>query len=383
MKSHFWVKQVRALGKSGEKTLDLQRPHDEIWMDRALDLASRGQGCVEPNPMVGAVVLSATGEFLAEGFHQRFGGPHAEVEALQHLGNAAQGGTLYVTLEPCCHHGKTPPCTDMVLKSGVARVVVAMLDPFPKVAGGGVKILRDAGLEVEVGVHGDKAARLNAPYSKRLRTGQPWVIAKWAMTLDGKIATATGESQWISGDESRARVHELRGRVDAILVGGGTVRADDPLLTARPPGPRMAMRVIITNSGDLPTNSKLLSTAREVPVTILTRHPAKVMAWRDAGATVAGMPAPGGLLEAEAILNYLGERGVTNVLVEGGAKLLGSLHDAGAIDETWVFIAPKLFGGPGLNPIAGVGVKMEAVRPALDTSLETLGNDVLIRTRFS
>ena len=198
----------------------------EPWVRRALELAARGRGAVEPNPMVGAVVLDAAGEPAGEGWHRTFGEPHAEVNALAAAGDRARGGTLVVTLEPCCHVGKTPPCTDAVLRSGVRRVVAAMADPFPKVAGGGVKILRDAGLDVHVGLCEAEARRLNAPYLKLLRTGRPWVHLKWAMTLDGKIATRTGDSKWISSDESRAGVHALRGRADAIIVGRGTLVAD-------------------------------------------------------------------------------------------------------------------------------------------------------------
>src|SRR5215217_9762955 len=207
-------------------------------MRHALALAEKGRGFVEPNPMVGAVLLDSAGQLAGEGWHQKFGGPHAEVFALAEAGDRARGGTLVVTLEPCCHHGKTPPCTDAVLKAGIARVVAAMADPFPKVAGGGLAILRGAGVDVSVGLCEVEAVALNAPYLKLLRTGRPWVHAKWAMTLDGKIATRTGDSKWISGEESRRRVHELRGRMDAIVVGRGTVVADDPLLTARPAGPR-------------------------------------------------------------------------------------------------------------------------------------------------
>src|SRR5262245_30652842 len=202
-------------------------------MRHALALAEKGRGYVEPNPMVGAVVLDSAGQFAGEGWHQKFGGPHAEVFALAAAGERARGGTLVVTLEPCCHHGKTPPCTDAVLKAGITRVVAAMSDPFPKVAGGGLAILRNAGVEVHVGLCEPQALALNAPYLKLLRTGRPWVHAKWAMSLDGKLATHTGASMWISGEESRRRVHELRGRMDAIIVGRRTV-ADDPLLTARP-----------------------------------------------------------------------------------------------------------------------------------------------------
>src|SRR5437763_1835513 len=201
------------------------RPDDERWMRHALALAVRGGGAVEPNPMVGAVVLDAHGRPAGEGWHRNFGGRHAEVFALDAAGVAARGGTLYVTLEPCCHHGKTPPCTDAVLRAGVQRVVAAMADPFPQVAGGGLKLLRDAGLDVTVGVCEAEARHLNAPYLKLLRTGRPWVSAKWAMSLDGKIATRTGDSKWISSKASRRRVHELRGRVDAVVVGARTVFA--------------------------------------------------------------------------------------------------------------------------------------------------------------
>src|SRR5438309_708949 len=216
-------------------------------MRQAHALAARGRGFVEPNPLVGAVVLDAAGKLAGEGWHQKSGGPHAEVHALEAAGERARGGTLVVTLEPCCHWGKTPPCTDAILRAGVRRVVAAMADPFPQVAGGGLKVLRDAGLEVRVGLCEREAKRLNAAYLKLLRTGRPWVHAKWAMTLDGKIATGTGESKWITGEAARARVHELRGRMDAIIVGKGTLLADDPLLTARPPGPRPATRVVLTS----------------------------------------------------------------------------------------------------------------------------------------
>src|SRR5829696_4653150 len=226
-------------------------------MTRALGLAGRGRGWVEPNPLVGAVVVR-DGRVVGEGWHQKFGQAHAEVNALNQAGEAARGTTLYVTLEPCNHFGKTPPCTTAVIGAGVRRVVSAMLDPFPQVAGQGASRLREAGIVVEVGVGEAAARQLNAPYLKRLRTGRPWVHAKWAMTLDGKIATRTGRSKWITGEAARRRVHELRGRVDAILVGRGTLVADDPLLTARPPGPRTPARVVLTsNIRGLPTSCQL------------------------------------------------------------------------------------------------------------------------------
>jgi diaminohydroxyphosphoribosylaminopyrimidine deaminase / 5-amino-6-(5-phosphoribosylamino)uracil reductase len=337
----------------------------ERWMRHALALAEKGRGFVEPNPLVGAVVLDHAGQLAGEGWHQKFGGPHAEVFALAAAGERARGGTLVVTLEPCCHHGKTPPCTDAVLKAGVARVVVAMADPFPKVAGGGLAILRDAGIEVQVGLCEADAVAPNAPYLKLLRTGRPWVHAKWAMTLDGKIATRTGDSRWISGEESRRRVHELRGRVDAVIVGRGTVAADDPLLTARPAGARVAARVVVSGSGALPERCQLRATAREVPVIIYTSQPARAAGWADDGAEIVG-PADG-VMSLDSFLADLGRRQFTNVLIEGGAGLLGSALDANAVDEFHVFIAPKLIGGStAAPPVGGTGRELLSDALSLD-----------------
>lgn len=342
-------------------------------MRHALALAENGRGFVEPNPMVGAVVLDSAGQLAGEGWHEKFGGPHAEVFALAAAGDRARGGTLVVTLEPCCHHGKTPPCTDAVLRAGIAGVVVAMADPFPKVAGGGLAILRAAGVEVSVGVCEADAVALNAPYLKLLRTGRPWVHAKWAMTLDGKIATHSGDSKWISGEESRRRVHELRGRVDAILVGAGTVRADDPLLTVRPPGARVPARVVVTRSGKLPEACQLRATARDVPVIVYTANPAALAGWAADGAEVVRAE---GL---DAALADLGARRFTNVLIEGGAGLLGAAFDAGAVDEFHVFIAPKLVGGTGPSPVGGAGLSRMADALALArVSFEPSGADVYL-----
>lgn len=350
------------------------------WMRHALALAARGRGFVEPNPMVGAVVLDVSGEKVGEGWHQKFGGPHAEIHALEQSEEKSRGGTLVVTLEPCCHHGKTPPCTDAILKAGISRVAAAMADPFPKVAGGGLKVLRDAGLEVQVGLFEEEATRLNAAYLKLLRTGRPWVHAKWAMTLDGKIATRTGDSKWISGEESRRGVHDLRGKVDAIIVGRGTVVADDPLLTARPPGPHVPTRVIVSSSGDLPQKCQLLATARDAPVIVYTAkgNEAKLADWSAAGAEVVGLAFSDNALSPLAILNDLGRRRFTHVLVEGGARLLGSFLDANAIDEFHVYIAPKL-AGSGSPPIAGRGIERmaDALRLAEFTS-EPSGEDVYL-----
>jgi diaminohydroxyphosphoribosylaminopyrimidine deaminase/5-amino-6-(5-phosphoribosylamino)uracil reductase len=262
-----------------------------------------------------------------------------------------------------------------------------MADPFPQVAGRGAELLRAAGVTVEVGVGEAEARRLNAPYLKLQATGRPWVIAKWAMTLDGKIATATGHSQWISGEESRRRVHELRGRVDAVIVGGGTVRTDDPLLTARPPGPRTAARVVVSASADLPADCKLLQTVAQAPVMVMTAEPnvGKLAHWRERGCEVIGLPDLAGRANVAALLDELGRRRMTNVLVEGGSGLLGSFLDARAIDEVWAFVTPVLVGGrTALTPGGGDGAATipEGLRLVECESVSS-GEDWLIRGRLT
>ncbi len=354
----------------------------ERWMKEALALAIRGRGHVEPNPLVGAVVLDSACLLAGQGWHQKFGGPHAEIHALEAAGERAKGGTLIVTLEPCCHWGKTPPCTDAVIKSGVKRVIAAMADPFPQVAGGGLQLLKDGGLDVHIGICDDEAKKLNAPYLKLLKTGKPWVHLKWAMTLDGKIATRSGDSRWISCEDSRRRVHELRGCVDAIIVGRGTVFADDPLLTARPPGPRVPARLVITASGDLPERCQLRTTAREVPVIVFTAegNEKKLGGWKADGAEIVGVPRNDNALSLDAILEDLGNRRFTHVLVEGGEGMLGSFVDEGFGDEFHVFVAPKLVGGNnGTSPIGGMGIERvaEAMRLVEFTS-QLSGEDVYL-----
>jgi diaminohydroxyphosphoribosylaminopyrimidine deaminase/5-amino-6-(5-phosphoribosylamino)uracil reductase len=362
-----------------DKPFDLDRWH----MTRALELAAQGRGGAEPNPLVGCVIAHGA-EVIGEGYHRRYGGPHAEVEALQMAGERARGATLYVTLEPCCHWGKTPPCSQAVIKSGVGRVVVAMSDPFPQVAGGGLAELKSAGVEVSVGLLDEAARQLNRPYLKLLATGRPWVIAKWAMTLDGKIATRDGSSQWISSPESRAIVHQLRGRVDAIIVAAGTVRADDPQLTARPTGPRIATRVVVDDRAELSLASQSVRTARETPVLVAVAADAsaeKVAALKQSGCDVfvcAGVDRPARI---DSLLNELGRRRFTNVLVEGGSKLLGGLLDQRQIDEVYAFIAPKLVGGDTApSPIAGVGIGNMAEALRLDSvQVDTIGGDIFLR----
>ncbi len=365
-------------------TMD-QTELDRWHMQRALELAGQGQGYVEPNPMVGCVIVRGA-EIIGEGWHRRFGGPHAEAEALEIAGHRAQGATLYVTLEPCCHQGKTPPCTRGVIEAGVRRVVVAGRDPFPEVAGKGVAELKAAGIDVEVGVLEAEARRLNAPYLKLLATGRPWIIAKWAMTLDGKTATRTGASRWISSPESRKIVHALRGRVDAILVGRGTAQTDDPRLTARPPGPRTALRVVTDTRGSLSSESQLARTARDVPVLIAVGPEAPEADRKrleQAGCEVLACHGETHAARLADLLDELGRRRLTNVLVEGGGRLMGSLLDAGQIDEVHVFIAPKLIGGASAaSPAAGEGAAEVAGAPSLeDAEVRQLGSEVYVRGR--
>ncbi|HBI45071.1 MAG TPA: bifunctional diaminohydroxyphosphoribosylaminopyrimidine deaminase/5-amino-6-(5-phosphoribosylamino)uracil reductase RibD [Planctomycetales bacterium] len=351
-------------------------------MRRALELAERGRGWVEPNPMVGAVVVRG-GQIVGEGWHQRYGEAHAEVVALTAAGDAARGSTLYVTLEPCCHRGKTPPCTDAILRAGVGRVVAAMSDPFPPVAGKGADLLRAAGVPVEFGIGEAAARRVNAPYLTLLAIGQPYVHAKWAMTLDGKIATRTGDSKWISNEASRRLAHKLRGRMDAVIVGIGTALADDLQLTARPPGPRIAIRVILDSNCRLPADSALAKTAREVPTLVAATTqapPERMAALRSLGCEVLTLPTASGRTDVTALLAELGRRRFTNVLVEGGGAVLGAFLDAGVIDEVHVFIAPRLAGGAAARtPIGGKGVDEIAKALALtELRVEVVDGDVLV-----
>jgi diaminohydroxyphosphoribosylaminopyrimidine deaminase/5-amino-6-(5-phosphoribosylamino)uracil reductase len=354
---------------------------DDIrWMKRALELAEHGRGLVEPNPLVGAVVVR-NDQCVGEGWHERFGAVHAEIHALARAGQAARGATLYITLEPCCHHGKTPPCTDAILQAGVRRVVAAMLDPFPQVAGRGAGQLRQAGISVDLDVCRAEARRLNAPYLTLVGRGRPHVHAKWAMTLDGKICTRSGDSQWISGAASRRYVHELRGRMDAIVIGIGTALADDPRLTARPPGPRAPCRIVLDSRARLPMTSKLAATARETPTLVAVgaqAHPDQVQSLREQGCEVL-LLSENEQVRVTDLLNELGRRRWTNVLVEGGSAVLGSFFDAGVVDEVHAFIAPKIVGGAGKSPVGGRGIEQIARAVSLhDCDVQQFEGDVLV-----
>ncbi len=357
-------------------------------MQRAIRIAQSGLGLVEPNPMVGAVIVDPDRNLIAEGYHQKFGEAHAEINAIRQAGEATRGADLFVSLEPCSHFGKTPPCADAVIAAGFRRVVVGCQDPAPHVAGQGIQRIRAAGIPVEVGVCEVEARRLIAPFEMLMMKQRPWVHAKWAMTLDGRIATSTGHSQWISCGESRVRVHQLRGCVDAIITGSGTVRADDPLLTARPPGPRTALRVVIDSTGDsVRADSKLAQTIRQAPVLVCVSRrcqETEKVRLRDLGVEVFETSGAGSVDLAE-VLQELGRRGCTRVLLEAGPGLLGAFFDRGLIDEVHAFVAPRMIGGANaLSPIGGAGLPVIPGLANLNAFRVTpSGDDLLIEADVS
>src|SRR4051812_30232961 len=367
----------------------LATKRDERHLLRTVELAAEARGHVSPNPLVGAVVVK-NGRTIGEGFHHAAGLPHAEREALAACSEDPAGATMYVSLEPCCHHGRTPPCTEAILTAGIARVVIASDDPSGKASGRGPGILRDEGVAVDV-LDGDasKAARLlNQPFRKHAKTGCPLVTWKAAMTLDGKVATSSGDSKWISGEASRARAHRWRADSDAVAVGIGTVLADDPLLTARVEGVgRQPRRVVFDSEGRLPLRSRLAQTAREVPVTVVCSRAANRTATEALAAAGVDVIVVRGNTEAarvSAALAELGERDVQSLLLEGGPHLAGAFLDAGQIDAACVFVAPLLAGGGrARGALEGQGVALIGDAPrALDQSVETIDGDALIQARF-
>lgn len=352
-------------------------------MTRALELAARGDYRTGRNPKVGAVVVR-DGVILAEGFHAESGGPHAEAHAFADLdGESAAGATLYVTLEPCGPFAgkRTPPCVDAVLAAGISRVVVAHADPHPAVSGSSLAKLEAAGVTVELGLFADEARRLNGPFGKWARTGKPYVTAKWAMSLDGKIACEGGDSRWISGEVSRRSVHVLRGEVDAVVVGLRTAVADDPLLTRRDVPGGDPLRVVMDSRARLDPHSKLAQTATQHPLLVVTGaapDDAAVAALRAAGAEVA--PAgEGERPDPAALLDLLAERDVRHLLVEGGGELLASFFNAGLVDRVLCYVAPKILGGSGPTPVRGPGARLVADAATLaHLTTRPSGDDVLI-----
>jgi diaminohydroxyphosphoribosylaminopyrimidine deaminase/5-amino-6-(5-phosphoribosylamino)uracil reductase len=353
------------------------------YMQRALALAGRALGQVSPNPAVGAVLVRA-GRVVGEGFTRPPGGPHAEIVALEQAGEAARGSTLYVSLEPCCHQGRTPPCTDALIAAGVAEVHMAMLDPDANVNGRGRAALEAAGIAVQVGEREEEARRLNEAYIKHRTTGLPFVIAKFAASLDGRIAAASGDSRWISGPQSLQWAHEQRTMVDAIMVGANTILVDNPQLTARPGGQeseRQPLRVVVDGGGRTPANARVLQgPGRALIATGGRSEPSWRQALEAAGAEMLVLPGDGDSLDLKALLKALAERGVLSLLVEGGGILLGSVFDQGLVDKVQAIIAPMIIGAAKAPAaVAGRGARRLAqARRLREVTVERLGEDILV-----
>ena len=358
---------------------------DEQMMRIALGLAERGLGRVAPNPAVGCVIVDeAAGTIVGRGWTQPSGRPHAQAEAIARAGAAAKGATAYVTLEPCAHTGKTPPCAQALIDAGISRVVSALRDPDPRVVGAGYAMLADAGIDVVDGVLATEAALLNEGFLTRVSSGRPMVSVKLASSLDGRTATHTGHSQWITGERARNRAHLMRARTDAIMVGSATAIVDDPDLTCRLPGlgDRSPRRIVADGRLRLPLTSKLVRTAHEVPVWILTfpdGEAARRQAFEDCGVVLIDVPAgPDGTMDMSVALALLGERGVTRLMVEGGSRLVSSLMRAGLVDRLDWFQAPKIIGGDGYPALAGLGIDTVDQAPGFELlEVLSLGEDTL------
>jgi diaminohydroxyphosphoribosylaminopyrimidine deaminase/5-amino-6-(5-phosphoribosylamino)uracil reductase len=350
--------------------------NDEAHMRLALDLACRGEGTTSPNPMVGAVVAQSDA-VVGRGFHERAGGPHAEVGALREAGGRAAGATLYVTLEPCSHQGRTPPCADLILSSGIARVVCAMADPDIRVSGRGIERLRQAGVSVTVGLLEAEARRLNAFYVKHRTTGLPFVILKLAQSLDGRIAAASGDSRWITGEDAHRRAHLLRSRVDAVLVGAGTIIADDPLLTVRMVAGRDPARIVVDSRLRIPATARIFGPGRAIVAATEGADEELARTLRERGAEVWRLPSADGRVDLRALMAELGRRDFMSVMVEGGAEVAASALKAGIVDQVQVFIAPKMIGA-GLGSVGDLGIEKVAEGVQLtDVEIERVGDDLL------
>jgi diaminohydroxyphosphoribosylaminopyrimidine deaminase/5-amino-6-(5-phosphoribosylamino)uracil reductase len=367
---------------------------DKVHLARAIELAPNGADAVRPNPVVGAVV-ARDGQVLGEGWHEAYGAAHAEVNAIEACGlEDLSEATLYISIEPCCHEGKTPPCTDAIVQAGLRRVVVGSDDPTEKASGRGLGMLRDEGVDVIVadGELAERARLLNQAFRKHARTGRPWVLFKSAMTLDGKVATRTGDSKWISGERSRGLAHRWRASVDAVIVGIGTALADDPQLTARPDGPpaelaRQPRRVVFDTLARLPPSSQLVAAAAEVPLTVVVSRAAAradTDALEAAGAQVLVATGENEPARVRSALDQLGALGVASALLEGGPHLAGAFLDADEIDEIRLFLAPLVLGGSSArDPLEGQGVeRISEALHALTIDCERIGEDLLISARL-
>lgn len=364
------------------------RENDAHCMRLALAEARKGLGRTSPNPVVGALVVKS-GSIVAKGYHHKAGGPHAEVNALAQAGSSARGADLYVTLEPCNHTGRTPPCTEAILAAGIARVVVGMPDPNPAVTGGGAAYLKTKGIEVVTGVLEEECRRINRPFSKHVMTGLPWVTMKVGMSLDGRIATASGHSRWITNEQSRQQVHRLRDRVDAILVGIGTVLADDPSLTTRLPSGRGRdpLRIILDTNLRISPDAGILNQPSSASTRIFCREglpPERADIFKGKNVVVTPVPVCGsGLLDLKAVLSSLGKAQINSVLVEGGSRVHAAFLQGNLVDEIKCFVAPFFIGADGMPAVGELGlVKVsEAGRFTVERT-RRFGDDVLIEGLF-
>ena len=367
---------------------------DRDYMLRAIELARRGEGWVNPNPLVGAVIVK-DGRVIAEGWHHKYGELHAERDALKALKEPAEGATIYVTLEPCCHYGKQPPCTLAIIEHGISRVVIGSRDPNPLVAGKGVRMLREHGITVEEDFMREECDDLNPVFFHYITTGRPYVKMKYAMTADGKIATKTGASKWITSEEARGLVHDWRNACRGIMAGIGTVLADDPLLNCRRPGGRDPVRIICDSRLRLPENAQICRTAQQYDTIVACALNEDVESWpedlrakaerlRQQGVEVWSVPAQDGSVDLQELVKRLGKRGIDSILLEGGGTLNESALRAGVVQEVNAFVAPKIFGGKARSPVEGTGV--ESPQEALQMEMKQVrqvGGDLLITYRIS
>ena len=377
------------------------RQQDIEYMQRAIALAKKGAGFVNPNPMVGCVVVKDN-EIIAEGYHEYYGGLHAERNALTHATADCNGATLYVTLEPCCHYGKTPPCTEIIIEKGIKKVVVGLLDPNPLVAGKGIKILEDEGIEVITGVEVEKIKDLNKVFLKYIKTKRPYVLLKTAMTLDGKIASYTGDSKWITNEKSRKLVHKLRSEMMGIVAGIGTVIADNPMLNSRlevqqptansqQPNVHQPIRIIIDTKASISLESNIIKTANEYRTilavgqqSIVNAQQSKVEMLKSLNVEILYCEEKDGHVDINDLMIKLGQKGIDSILLEGGATLNAAFLEAGCVDEVYAFIAPKIIGGEhSKSPVGGQGI--ELMKDAImlkDIKIETFDNDILIKGKI-
>lgn len=355
---------------------------DKVYMKRALELAELGRGKVAPNPMVGAVIVKA-GKIIGEGYHKKYGDNHAEVNAFENATEDVSGATLYVTLEPCAHYGKTPPCAKRIVKEGIKKVVIGVLDPNPLVAGKGVNILKDAGIEVVVGVLEEECRKINEVFMKYIKTSRPFVLMKYAMSLDGKISTATGKSKWISCEKSRRDVHKLRNNLSAIMVGINTVIKDNPMLNCRIEGGNDPIRIIVDSNLRIPLDSKIVNTSNNISTIVATTHKAdkdKIKLLEERNVEVIVAKEKDGRVDITSLIDKLGEKKIDSILLEGGSEINFSCLQEGIVDKVRIYIAPKILGGNNAKgAVGGRGVSEIIDSFNIENiDISTIGSDIVV-----